>query len=395
MSHYRYRSSDGTCNNLKYPKRGSSGSEYGKFFDPLFGDGIETFRKSFITNKDLPDPRPMVNEFFDNCRNENGNRPNAPNMGAVMLGQLITHDISLQVGPQLKKVGDGLTACTKDGKSSLPAHLTHPDVYAIKVPPNDPRVPQMGCLNFIRTQSIVNNNCELSSRRATNLQTSFIDLSNVYGPKTTVTNSIRSFSNGLFRMDIKNVLPVDSANNFILADPRIDQSPILTLLHSLQYRQHNRIASALKVLHPSWNDETLFNEARRYTVAIFQYIVWNEWIPVFHGEWKYYYFFIFLIQVSLIYHDKFYTGNLTQRFKQTYSDVDPTTSSDFAHSAFRYQHQFNPEFYAYFNASKWLFYNYYNRIYDFINICHEFYIIHIFSHFNEYKIFLQNIFFTT
>lgn len=270
-------------------------------FDPSFDNGVDTLRKTLGTRQNLPEPRPIVNLLFDNCRNEDGNRNNSPNMGAVMFGQLITHDVSLQVAAQRQKGGYGITCCTKDGKGPLPANLTHPDCIPIKVPQNDPRLPNRGCMNFLRTQDIVSNDCELTPRLQTNQQTSFIDLSNVYGATADITKSIRKLQNGLINLDSNNVLPVDGSNDFILADVRINQTPILALLHSLHYRQHNRYASIIKLLQPLWDDNTIFEEARRFTIAVHQHIVWNEWVPVFHGrhlqllniiQFKFIYFFI-------------------------------------------------------------------------------------------------------
>ena len=51
-------------------------------------------------------------------------------------------------------------------------------------------------------------------------------------------------------------------------------------MHTLWVREHNRIATILKVLNPDLNDETLFQQARKIVIAEIQHITYNEWLPV-------------------------------------------------------------------------------------------------------------------
>lgn len=280
---HRYRSSDGTCNNLNYPKQGSSETPFGNFYQQNFHDGVVTFRKSFTTNNDLPEPRPMVNEFIDKCRNTKGIRENSPNMGSIMYGQFITHDVSLQTPPQLKRGGPGLLCCTRDGKDILPPELLHPACVPIKIPPNDRTLPNRGCMNFIRTEAIVSNDCELSTRLSINQQTSFMDLSNVYGPDESTTLKLRSFKGGLLNLDKHRVFGKDDNGDYIYGDIRISQTAVLAIIHSIYMRQHNSYAKTIKELNPEWDDEKIFQEARRFTIATHQWIVESEWIPDFQG----------------------------------------------------------------------------------------------------------------
>lgn len=64
----------------------------------------------------------------------------------------------------------------------------------------------------------------------------------------------------------------------------MNEQPGLTAIHTIWMREHNRVARQLKALNPSWNDETVFQEARRFVVAEMQHITYNEWLPIIVGE---------------------------------------------------------------------------------------------------------------
>ena len=55
-------------------------------------------------------------------------------------------------------------------------------------------------------------------------------------------------------------------------------------MHTLWMREHNRIATQLASLNPTWTDEIIFQEARRILVAELQHITYTEWLPVLLSE---------------------------------------------------------------------------------------------------------------
>jgi len=62
-------------------------------------------------------------------------------------------------------------------------------------------------------------------------------------------------------------------------DSRVDENLFLTALHSLYFRNHNRIASWLKLQNPLWNDDQLFFKARDINIGAFQQQVYEEYLP--------------------------------------------------------------------------------------------------------------------
>jgi len=88
----------------------------------------------------------------------------------------------------------------------------------------------------------------------------------------------------LLERDQKGIpIPAD-AGEPIAGDSRANEQPILTTLHTIWIREHNRVCDELAQLFPNWSDEMLYNEARNIVIAQFHNIVYEEWIPTFTGK---------------------------------------------------------------------------------------------------------------
>ncbi|CAG2223672.1 PXDN [Mytilus edulis] len=59
---------------------------------------------------------------------------------------------------------------------------------------------------------------------------------------------------------------------------------MLNVQHLAWHREHNRIASELHIINPHWKDETVFQEARKIVIALFQHITYNDFLPLIIGQ---------------------------------------------------------------------------------------------------------------
>ena len=114
----------------------------------------------------------------------------------------------------------------------------------------------------------------------------------------------------------------------ILGDSRVNEQPNLAVMHTLFLREHNRVARKLSQFNPLWQDERVYQEARRIVVAEWQHIVYNEWLPIILGRQ---------------YMSRFGLFPLTQGFSNGYrDDFDPRITNAFATAAFRVGHTLIP-----------------------------------------------------
>jgi hypothetical protein len=95
-------------------------------------------------------------------------------------------------------------------------------------------------------------------------------------------------------------------------------------------REHNRLAELLKNQHPSWNDEKLYEEARRIVIAEYQHIIYKEWLPHILGLQSMKESGLYPLQDGYVvnYHDE--------------DDFDPRITNEFAVAAFRFGHSLIP-----------------------------------------------------
>lgn len=73
--------------------------------------------------------------------------------------------------------------------------------------------------------------------------------------------------------------------NFISSgDVNVNQNLGIALIQNLFLRFHNHIADKLQDDHPTWTDETVYQETRRIVAAVIQIITYDRYLPIILGE---------------------------------------------------------------------------------------------------------------
>jgi len=261
-------------------------------------------------------------------------------------GQFVDHDITHTPLNKGSSSEDELNNLVEDetqikccqGGRPLTGDQLHPECFPIEIPSNDFFFGRFGqrCMEFVRSMPAQRPDCRLGPREQVNQITSFIDGSNVYGSEMSTSRSLRLGRRGrlrVTRLASEDLLPLapeecaDFSKNqycFTAGDIRCNEQPQLTVMHTLWLREHNRLVSQLQLLNSHWDDEKLFQEARRIVMAEMQHITYNEWLPIILG---------------MKYVDDFDMKPKDEGYSRQYDpEVNPSVTNAFATAAFRFGH---------------------------------------------------------
>lgn len=330
----RYRSYDGTCNNVKNPRWGSSYIPFRRALTPDYCDGISKPRCA-MDGTELASAREISITVH---RPSYYTDPHFTVMLAVW-GQFMDHDITATALNQGQD-GEPIDCCTN-------VQPKHPECFPVPLGKGDPYFDDYNvtCMNFVRSVPAPTN--RLGTREQYNQATAIIDGSVVYGSTEEKVNSLRTFNDGKLKMhvtvDNRTLLPVnkdprDGCNEaeenakgrycFASGDSRSNENLHLTSMHLLWARHHNYLAEGLRLVNPQWNDEVLFQESRRILAAQMQHITYNEFLSVIIGK-----------DAS----EKFGILSTPDGLVDTYNkSVDPSIANEFAAAAFRFAHTLLP-----------------------------------------------------
>lgn len=292
---------------------GKGETSFKRYIDAEYDDNSFTARKLSANGQQLPNPRVISRSFMD----DNSEFESKYSDLLVYYGQFLAHDLTEIKDTQV----NGLFV-------DCPCGSTNSLCLPFEIPSTDDKMSQ-SCMTFTRSQGGISTNGN-GDYEQTNFLSSFVDGTQVYGSSETISNELRSFVKGQMRVSEGDYLPLSetdfscSANFdlqcFIGGEPRPSENLALTGVHTLHVREHNRIANELASLNPSWNDDTLYNEARKILQGMIQHIVYNEWLPAVIGN-------------------KDELRPLTSGYFNGYnSSVNPSISNEFAVSAFRFGH---------------------------------------------------------
>ncbi|XP_063859519.1 chorion peroxidase-like [Scylla paramamosain] len=325
----RYRTADGSCNNLQNPEFGKSNTPAQRILPPTYNDGLSAFRINGVDGSPLPNVRKISSSIMVDI-----NEPDpAFTLSVMQWAQFMDHDFAHIPFPSLEN-GQGIDCCPKDPNAQL-----HPRCQPIDIS-GDPFFSkfQTKCMNFVRSMLAVGPGeaCTFGFAEQLNQLTHWIDGSNVYGSDDEEQRAVRSFQGGLLRTSRGNLLPINpsqggeceaelrGAECFLAGESRVNEQPGLTTIHIIWMREHNRVASELQRLNPQWSDEEVFQEARRIVIGEMQHITFNEWLPIIIGPR-----FVRAFRI----------GVRRDGFSNDYNPtINPNMNNEFSTAAFRFGH---------------------------------------------------------
>ena len=338
--HRRYRSYDGTCNNLDHPLWGASEIPFKRLQQPAYEDGLGL---PVGWGGGKPSARQISQKLLSTQEVTNHTRYTHMLM---QVGQFLDHDLDLAPIIPSDIAFDSsspneLVKCDDICENNAPC-------FPIPVPENDRRI-QRECLSFTRSSAVcgtgapsllLKENNRGVHREQLNAITSYIDGSQIYGSTNEMASRLREYDEsgiptGYLKLGNKtssgrNLLPFDNDPNskidcstgihkdrsecFLAGDIRVNEQVGLTSIHTIFYREHNRVVDVLKQLNPHWDGEKLYQEARRIVIAEWQNIIYKEYLPIILGP------------------------EYLENYGGYNSSVDVTIANGFATAAYRFGH---------------------------------------------------------
>ncbi|XP_057353469.1 peroxidasin homolog isoform X2 [Manis pentadactyla] len=304
--HRKYRTPDGTCNNLQHPMWGASMTAFERLLTAVYENGLNTPRGIAPGRLYHGHPLPMPRLVSTALIGTETVTPDAQFTHMLMQwGQFLDHDLdSTVVALSQARFSDGQpcsTVCSND-----------PPCFSVAIPTHDPRARSGArCMFFVRSSPVCGSGMtsllmnSVYPREQINQLTSYIDASNVYGSTDHEARAIRDLAShrGLLRQGIvqrsgKPLLPFatgpptecmrDESESpipcFLAGDHRANEQLGLTSMHTLWFREHNRVATELLSLNPHWDGDTIYHEARKIVGAQMQHVTYQHWLPKVLGE---------------------------------------------------------------------------------------------------------------
>ncbi|XP_053236757.1 peroxidasin homolog isoform X1 [Podarcis raffonei] len=304
--HQKYRTHDGTCNNLQHPMWGASLTAFERLLKSVYENGFNLPRGIGANRRynghTLPMPRLVSTTLIGT---ETITPDDQFSHMLMQWGQFLDHDLDSTVAALSE-------ARFSDGQHCSSVCTNDPPCFSIMVPPNDPRVRNGArCMFFVRSSPVCGSGMtsllmnSVYPREQINQLTSYIDASNVYGSSDHEAQEIRDLAShrGLLRQGIvqrsgKPLLPFATGPPtecmrdenespipcFLAGDHRANEQLGLTSMHTLWFREHNRIATELLKLNPHWDGDTIYHETRKIVGAEMQHITYSHWLPKILGE---------------------------------------------------------------------------------------------------------------
>ena len=359
------RTVDGSCNNLEQPLWGMSSTPQQRIIEPPAYSQPGSRPRVARSGRPLPSARlASTTAFTTGMKKDTANVDKISTL-FMQMGQFIDHDVTHSPAtPPAEKCCDlqRATGLYWDYPSDQELRAKSTECFPIEIPRNDPFWGLQGrtCMEFSRADPSPSiPKCSSSEPRSPmNAITHWLDASNVYGSTKKETVDVRDTQErfGFLKMTPsetnrqgRGFLPQcareareaeieacseireDKARQCVFAgDFRVNEQPGLSMIHTLWMREHNRIAEQLSNINTHWDPEKVFQQTRRIVIAVWQNIIYNEWLPILLGQQFMKSFRLFPLKPG-------------QGYAEDYdSSIDPRINAEFSGAAFRFGHSMVP-----------------------------------------------------
>lgn len=286
----KYRSPDGSCNNLKRSFWGKANTAYKRLLFPAYKDGLSSIRE-------LPNCRELSTGLVNDENSPDSTKTIAMAFWTIFIG----HDLSHTAVSSMLKTNKSVDCCNENGMKQSPRY-THPSCAPIIIPKDDRFFSPLRrtCMNYVRSVPAMRTDCTFGPREQLNQATHYLDASMVYGSSAAQTRSLRGQTGGrllTYTADeggggAAHYMPLTNGSGacqsgdtcYEAGDVRANAQPHLTAMHTLWVREHNRLADRLSAVNRHWDDERTFQETRKIVTAAVQHITYAEWLPALLGR---------------------------------------------------------------------------------------------------------------
>lgn len=266
------RTIDGHGNNQAHPEWGAAHTALVRLTEADYVDGLSTPSAA---------DRPSARVISNTVNAQTSLTPNARQLTDYVWiwGQFLDHDL-------------GLTEAASP-----------PEPFNVQVPAGDPHFDPLGdgTVEIGLNRSVYDSATGITSpREQVNEITAYIDASNVYGSSEERAAALRTFSGGTMKVSDGDLLPfnVDHLPNamgpseefFVAGDVRANENVLLTAMHTVFVREHNRLATKIAAseytgfdIDDPEVDEAIYQKSREYVAALLQSITYHEFLPALLG----------------------------------------------------------------------------------------------------------------
>ncbi|XP_053671098.1 chorion peroxidase-like [Anopheles nili] len=267
--YYPYRSYDGSCNNLQNPTWGKRGRPLKHPFAPCYCDLVSKPAVS-QSGTPLPQNRKLISDLSENLRLYGPNITAEMSMMTVFFSEFGSSDIIGRATRRTQKPTSGFRGCNPDGHGRSPymSTLSNP----LLVLPNDRYFASLGvtCLNF-SPQEKANDQCELKHVGERNQESSYLDLSSMYGavPDYDVYGKLKLQQCG-------------ATNPIVTTHPFTVQ---FFTVAGLFAKFHNYCVDRARTCIP--DTVTVQERCRALNVGLYQKIIFEQLLPLLFGDTLY------------------------------------------------------------------------------------------------------------